>query len=719
MLQVLRPSWLGLQMPGWHQAGLGLPLIADPSMAVFYPGHLLVWVVSPLTALNLFMVGHLALGYAGAYALARRRCALTPSAALISALGYGLSGAALSHVHAPMFVAGTAWVPWSVLGLLFALERRSVWRLPAAAAPFALCYLAASPELCLMAALLALVCARLWTSASWARLLLVLLATGSLALGLAALSVVPYLCAASELNRAAGFSLEESSLWSLHPLNLLGLVVPRAVGEGGLPLAWTGDASRPWYPTLYLGAVPAACLAVGLGTARSDRRARALTLVALALCAYAAGRVSPVYRAAFELLPPVRSFRYPAKWFVPALLCLSLLAGLGWDRVRERPRDVRGGLLVVLGLAASVLALACARGVWTLAARALLPVGVSGLALLAVRLERKRALRALLALAVLDVGAGAMLFLSFGPRALYEERPALVDAVLAEEAARGEPQRVVSTRSAWESWRRLRSVDVTSAVATQLAWRQALFPNAGTPYGVRHVHAMTAVGPARHQRFRQAADEQERARGPDLCARLARQGCALAVYAAGDEELDGVAQPVTQHGPWILGRLPDAPPWAAVYPNPVRAGSPQQALRHVLDPEFVPGRSCVVEGPAESVAATAGDTAGPVGWVTSRVQTADRLELETWSPAPGVLVVRDGWAPGWTARVDGEPVDLWPADYLFRGVPVPAGSHVVELRYTTPGWELGRALSLASLVLCLLLVVVPRAQALTRTSSAP
>ena len=53
-------------------------------------------------------------------------------------------------------------------------------------------------------------------------------------------------------------------------------------------------------------------------------------------------------------------------------------------------------------------------------------------------------------------------------------------------------------------------------------------------------------------------------------------------------------------------------------------------------------------------------------------------------------------APGWTARVDGNPASVVPADLLLRAVPVPAGRHRVELTYRTPQLRTGAAVSVVS-----------------------
>jgi uncharacterized membrane protein YfhO len=54
--------------------------------------------------------------------------------------------------------------------------------------------------------------------------------------------------------------------------------------------------------------------------------------------------------------------------------------------------------------------------------------------------------------------------------------------------------------------------------------------------------------------------------------------------------------------------------------------------------------------------------------------------------------------PGWEATVDGRPSRLDRVDYLFRGVPVAAGRHVVELRYRPASWRAGWIVSLVALL---------------------
>lgn len=61
--------------------------------------------------------------------------------------------------------------------------------------------------------------------------------------------------------------------------------------------------------------------------------------------------------------------------------------------------------------------------------------------------------------------------------------------------------------------------------------------------------------------------------------------------------------------------------------------------------------------------------------------------------------------PGWRVHVDGEEAELSHADYLFRGVWVPQGTHTVNFLYQPRSFWLGAAVSLPAWVLALFLYI--------------
>jgi hypothetical protein len=71
----------------------------------------------------------------------------------------------------------------------------------------------------------------------------------------------------------------------------------------------------------------------------------------------------------------------------------------------------------------------------------------------------------------------------------------------------------------------------------------------------------------------------------------------------------------------------------------------------------------------------------------------ERIRVETTSDADALLVLSEIAYPAWTATVDGEPATLLVANHALRAVPVPAGTHTVELRFRSVALATGTALS--------------------------
>ncbi len=81
--------------------------------------------------------------------------------------------------------------------------------------------------------------------------------------------------------------------------------------------------------------------------------------------------------------------------------------------------------------------------------------------------------------------------------------------------------------------------------------------------------------------------------------------------------------------------------------------------------------------------------------VVSREPTLTRVEVA--AEGKTFLVLTDAYRPEWKAYIDGRPARLYQANGIFRGVPVPAGTHTVDFRYEDGAYHTGKWLTFGTL----------------------
>ena len=83
----------------------------------------------------------------------------------------------------------------------------------------------------------------------------------------------------------------------------------------------------------------------------------------------------------------------------------------------------------------------------------------------------------------------------------------------------------------------------------------------------------------------------------------------------------------------------------------------------------------------------------------------NRLNYEVNSGKGGVLVFSEIYYPGWTATVDGEPVELGRVNYILRAMNIKPGKHQVELAFFPKTVKTTETIAYVAYVLLLLLVI--------------
>ena len=555
-----------------------------------------------------------------------------------------------------------------------------------------------------------------------------LLALGS---GIALLMVAdPYLLQAEykgfttrSASASGGLAWEYAMAWSQGFGELLTLVVPGAYGGGGA--TYWGDKPFTAGPH-YVGPVVALLALIGaVGVTR--RSVLAFVVGTLLMVAFALGEnLALLNRPAFEVLPLFDAFRVPETWLSVAVLLVALLAGWGTyylQRTEASPEADARKRRVSYG-AAAVFAVLIG-GLWVTgggpldfekpgegAQIAQAVAQQNGLPPTDARVQQTTAQ----VLAEVE-GERTEMFSSDALRSLLFLALALgvIWAHLTEKipgwAVAGALALLV-TADLWGVDRRYfnddtdalrRSSRIESQIRPTDADRFVLerVAEAGGPGQFRVLPANWAnnavpsyfyesVGGYHGAKLALIQDYFDRLL-PDDQAGLNRN--ALRLLSTRYLVLPGVVPgttPVYQDPQTGLVVSVDstALPRAFLVDRVERLPSDDAVIDRLRDPATALDRVAFVTGadaadvPGLDLGALSGAPADSASGVVLERFEPDEVVYRVTTDRPRLLVASEVYYPaGWTATVSGEPAPIVRTDFLLRGVPVPAGEHIVTMRY--------------------------------------
>ncbi|MCC7106293.1 MAG: YfhO family protein [Chloroflexi bacterium] len=660
LLFYLRDSIFRGQLPLWNPYTFsGVPALANPEAAYFYPPNWLTLLLPTYLAMNWSLGLHIMLAGAGA-AWCASRMGASRDGQFLCGIAYALGSAMVARQsggHLP-YLEGNAWLPIETGLVVTILRPRMVVPL---ALVTALIVLAGRPELPIFLVwwlpLWAYLAARSAGHRAVGRALFRTALGAGLGAALAAAQLAPTAALLSVSPRTTGSMGWDFLTSASYPLwHLLGVITPTAFGApSGY---WVGDSSEWHERLLYLGTVP--LLAALFAHGRWRWACWGVAVLALML---AAGRYVPWYAWVQGVLPGYGSFRIPSRHLGLAALVLSLAAGLGADRLRGR-----SAATIAIGCAVAVNALSLTLDLW-------LPLAATVFGG-ADRLASAAASVNVSALAAPALQGASLVFLLVGLAAIlpgvWAGRAVLALAVL-ELLVVLAPYRL--SRSDGQNLLTSAQLLLGRERAVYLGNGGALLANLGPVFHVRQPvgyswmynrdYGVLLTGTRSWVAF--DVDKPE----------------ARPLYLLGyDTVIDPSKRLVTVREP----RSPRV--WVARCAWPGSASTVRQA-------DF-PWSSCVVrEGAAR------GDATTPPGPATITAEGTGWLAM--MAEGPGWLVTDQPWYPGWDATLDGQPVPVETVDGALVGVSLPPGWHEVRVSYLPAGWQIG--LGVSSLAALLLTVV--------------
>lgn len=705
MEKSIHDAWARGTLPVWTpEVSGGRPLAPNPNVGAFYPVRILFSRMPFPLAVRLFPALHWIAAGIGMLALAAA-LGRSRAASWIGAVTYAFSGVAVAEAFFPHILPGLTLLPW----IVWAAARRGgsgATRMLTLAVFFALDFLAAD----VFTIALAIGCVGLWiVLEEEAPRRVAALGAAGLAIALGALAAAPQIVATALwiplTNRAIlGIKLSDSVFFSIHPWRLVELVVPYAFGD-----SWEMSSGAMWgapiyrgramgiFPTLYCGAF--AVIAAGVAWKARDRGARfgrALLAVSLAVAV-----LPSLLPASWLAIPSPLPLRNPEKLAVAVVFALSVLAGIAFDSWRARPRRVAG--LIAAGAVLAAAATAAALFPDAAGRLALSAIGGQGerpAAIAASRLPGALAEGGLLWMATvvaLDAlrpgrrrGLAAAVVLLSGVPILADRKIALTfreEEVFAPTAF----ARYVERHDPAGEYRALGEAFFRGTSKLELDQNGGAL--AESEYSRRSWSQHTPVLWNRGMVFNDDFDAGDLSRVESL---RKVSGMASGFLDAGaffgtvalkwgirfrdQTEVPGF-RPIGGDALQIWDEHPRAFPDIRLLEGWVETEGALPALHSVSQ---LHAGEVVIEG-----AANRRGTARPGRW-TVLERAPERLVVQVEAPDPSWLFVLRAWWPYRSVRVDGQPVEVLPAQLAFSAVPIPAGRHRVEWDERLPGLEVSR-----------------------------
>ena len=146
-------------------------------------------------------------------------------------------------------------------------------------------------------------------------------------------------------------------------------------------------------------------------------------------------------------------------------------------------------------------------------------------------------------------------------------------------------------------------------------------------------------------------------------------------------------------GPYVVWQNPLALPRAYLVERARLVGD---ALAAVTDPGFDGQREAVVTG---GTVALPDGPAAPARPARIVEDAPERVAVEFATDRPALLVLADGFAPGWQVTVDDAPRAVLQVNHVVRGVVVRPGEHRATFTYRAPGFAPGVVAAAAAIAL--------------------
>lgn len=166
-------------------------------------------------------------------------------------------------------------------------------------------------------------------------------------------------------------------------------------------------------------------------------------------------------------------------------------------------------------------------------------------------------------------------------------------------------------------------------------------------------------------------------------------------------------EPLWHKDNWYAFNYTSAYPHAFLVNDYIQKNEPEENVKTLFDPAVDLSKTVVLEeAPLLRKENPPDGQTTEEGEATILEYRPDLVIIQTKTATPQFLFLSDNYYPGWKATIDGKPTLLYRANYTFRAVEVPPGTHLVEFKYESKTLTWGLYLSSASLIILFIAICV-------------
>lgn len=489
-----------------------------------------------------------------------------------------------------------------------------------------------------------------------------------------------------------GVGLDYAQSWSLHPEEIASLIVPEFVHfyrpDSRQNLYWGRNPLK--LNTEYFGLVALVLSLVALARIRKDPRILPLVVLGAFALVFSLGPHTPLHALFYHFVPGMNVLRVPGMIAFLFAFPAILLAGITLDRfchtLEEEDTKAMWVAGLVLGLPILLWATATETGLslWRQVFWSDIPADRAALARANLdHLQNGAGLAVLWLGALLTLGTlrarnriGSKSFLLLLVPIIFidtwrVDQPYLkyIDPALHPDPEVRFPNTVGALRADDSHYRVLvsgRRLQIDKVDLVNVAYHE--------PFSVRRYDVVVR----------------------DHLSNLQMLNLLNTKYVVTDREIRAAGLvPVTTDRGAFLYRNQDALPFFYLAGKALVLTDEPAILAKLQEPGFDPAQAVILESDLPVPLSPSGE--GRVNLLEFQ-ERQGRMVFEVDTPTAQVLVISQNYFPYWSATVDGNPVDLFRANYLWQGVVIPPGRHRVELDYYDGLAVVCRWLSLISTV---------------------